>query len=104
MAHEQTNTSAKAPTNLVKFVDVNAIVRPSSTDKRTYFKAPSKVNCTECIIQEPKILGLETKLDQIRQQFIELEKENKLLKLQLNVKTPTPTQSKWNQQIDCQIF
>lgn len=90
--------SAKPPTELINIVDVNAIVGRSNIEKRTNTEKQnqSKGICTECIVSEPKILGLKRKLDQLRQQLIELEKENELLKSQLNTNTPKPSKRNEN--------
>lgn len=83
------NSSAKPPADSINIVDVSTIVRSSNTNKRTYSpetQTQSKMICTECIIQDARLMTLRVKRGQIQQQLIELEKENEMLKSQLNPK------------------
>lgn len=95
MPHTHTNNTAKPPTGLINFVDVNTISKPSNNDNRSHTETQNKSKdiCTECILHEAKMSGLKIKNDQVRQQFIELEKENKMLKLQLNMHVSPSTET-----------
>lgn len=94
--YRRTNAPVKPSTNTINFVDVNTIPKSSNNNKRFSTQNQSKEICTDCISLEPKIMVLKMKNDQVRKQLIELEEENKMLKMQLNIYTSEPIETSDN--------
>lgn len=85
-AHKSTRSSINPTTKeVINFVDVNAVPKWEVESKRATTEVHSVCSeiCRECIINETKLLGLKKKNDDIRKQYVELEKENESLKSQL---------------------
>lgn len=93
--YKHTNSTIEPPRDLINFVDVNTVSKSKTNDKRTNTETQNDCAeiCTDCIVHEAKVLGLKIRNDQIRKQYYELEKENEMLKSQLNVQIPTTVES-----------
>lgn len=82
---------------------MNTIPNPKIHEKRTDTEVQNKSTeiCSQCILHETNISGLKIKNDHIRQQFYELEKENKMLKSQLDMHFPTTNETNNEISMEC---